>query len=207
MTFTKKSTQTTEVVLGTAVNNLRKASTELTSAVEVVNKLADTAENLSGQIAEREGKIKELDTEFAERKRQAQVTLELDIKSMEQTAVDSILNRQGKISVLKAEYDGTITALNTLKSEMQKEIAKETAIVTNRLTKEFETEKKLAQSQFDGQQAQTKAELSQKEQQIAFLSEQVNMWKKALDDERQAGVERAKAGAIGSINLGGNQGR
>ena len=197
----KKSTPTTEAIVGAAAINLKKAISEVNSALESATKLADISESLSLQIAEKESKIEELTIEFSEKKRQAIVNLDLEVKAAQDAAATKILESQGKIAVVKVDFEALVTKSAQADALVKSEVAKAEAILSSALKKNYETESRIASSAHQAETAQIKAELTQKDAQIKFLNEQVTLWKGGLDDERKAGVERAKASSVGAINV------
>src|SRR5688572_12791798 len=107
----KKGTAQTEVVIGTAAANIKKSLSDLSMAVKAVEDLGEKAENYQGIIAEREERIKALDTQFAETKRQKQVELDLKVKEDERSVVSNVLSKQGLLAVDSKEFTDMRSAL------------------------------------------------------------------------------------------------
>jgi len=205
MAFTKKASSNTEVIIGQAANKLNKGLAELKETAQTLIQLSEKSEELTAKIATSEEKIKDLDIEFAEKKRQKEVELSISMKENAQKQVEAILSAEGKVAVVEKDYENLQNSFLQLKSDLQKEISKEVAIVTSKLKAENEQLERLTKAEYEAQQAKVQAELSMKDQQIKFLETQVENWKDALDEERKAGVERAKSSAIGTLNLAGNK--
>lgn len=200
----KKGNQATEVIIGAAAANIRKSINELGNAIKTVESLGDKAEEMQGLIAQREDRIKELDVTFAETKRQKQVELDLKVKEDEQAVVSSVLSKNNMVAVPQTELDNLRNDLRKATSEMQAEVSKAVNAATSAMAKEHKAASELIASQNETKEAANKAMLDTLKAQNAFLEQQVEMWKNALDAERQAGVERAKASAVGTINVGAN---
>lgn len=199
-----KGSLTSEVVIGRAGSKLKSAVEGLRAAVGEINSLSERAEELQAVIGKREEQIANLDTEYSEKKRAADANLEIEVKKAKRVVVDTFMDNQGLIAVDAEEYQSKLSRLaeieKNFKADLDKEVAKEKAILTAR----FEADKKLAEATHSANVAAVNAELNQKNAQIEFLNEQVKGWKDALDSERNASVERAKASAIGSVNIGGS---
>lgn len=201
---TKKGNSQTELIIGSAVNEFKKVIANVENATKKVGELAAEAEKQQGIIAQREDQIKELDVQFAEAKRQKEVQMSVELKENEKKTVDEILARQGLVAISKTEHEKLTTDAAKIKAEVEAESKKELAIVTNSMKSKHENEMALAKAEFEKTQATTAADLANSAKQIAFLNEQVGMWKGALDAERTASVERAKASAIGTVSINGN---
>ena len=198
----KKGTQATEVIIGSAALNIRKSLTALSDAVKTVESLGDKAEEMQGLIAQREDRIKELDVMFAETKRQKTVELDLKVKEDEQKVVNDVLAKNNLVAIPQAELDNIKANLTKATSEMNSEIQKAVGAATSSLKKDHESAVALTAAENKAKEAANTAMLATTESKLKFLEEQVEMWKSALDAERQAGVERAKASSVGSINVG-----
>lgn len=198
----KKGTQATEVIIGSAALNIRKSLAALGDAVKTVESLGDKAEEMQGLIAQREDRIKELDVTFAETKRQKQVELDLKVKEDEQKVVNDVLAKNSLVAIPQAELDNIKANLTKATSEMNSEIQKAVGAATASLKKDHEAAVALTAAENRTKEAANTAMLATTESKLKFLEEQVEMWKGALDAERQAGVERSKASSIGVLNVG-----
>jgi hypothetical protein len=198
----KKGSANTEVVIGSAAQLIKKSVDGLRTAVETVNKLGEQAENYQGLIAQKEARVAELDIEYKEKRRAAEVELEVSIKQDETKVVAAILERQGKIAISQEELVDLRNKSSKGEAEVKAEIQKAVGEVTGRLTKQHESELKLKEAEVKATAAESVAKIQNLEMQVSFLKDQVDSWKNALDAERSASVERSKANAVGSINLG-----
>ena len=199
----KKGTVNTEAIIGSATNNLKKVVEEISKATSTIEQLVETSETLSAQIADKEIRIDELGVTYSEKKRQADVSFKLDVEADKEKVVLEILSNTGRIAIKQAEYTELVTKLNSAEATLKSEVAKAEAIVASRLKREYDVEKQLAESKHVAATAEMQAELKQKNAEIVNLTTSVAAWQKALDSERQAGIERAKAGAVGTINVSG----
>ncbi len=78
---------------------------------------------------------------------------------------------------------------------------KEVATVAATLKSQYENEIKLIHSENKAIAAENAAKIGTLATQNEFLQEQVTKLYAQLDAERSAGIERAKAGSVGSINV------
>jgi len=199
----KKGTAASEVIIGAAAAEIKKSITALGAAMGKVEDLANKAEEAQAIIAQREDKIKELDTEFSEKRRQKTVELEVELKANERKVVDGILDRQGLVAVDKADYSKLEADADKVNRDIKSEVSSAVAAATGAMKKEHDNATALLNSQNETKEAKAKAELETLQSKNEFLVQQVDMWKNALDAERAAGVQRAQAASIGAVNING----
>jgi hypothetical protein len=87
-------------------------------------------------------------------------------------------------------------------TKMDANIQKAVNAATGAMQKEHNNATALAKMEFEKKEAENTAKITQLTEQVKFLQEQVGYWKKALEDEREAGVKRAQASSIGTLNVG-----
>lgn len=203
----KKVTASTEVVMGAAASKLNKALEALRGGYEQLTSFADTLESLQLQIANSEARLTELTEEYKERKRQADVDLQLSIKADAQVAVVNILDGMGKHAVDKEETNRLVKELTDLKNnfdaKVSAEVKKATAIFENQLKNKEE----MMVLKFNADQANNTSEIKSLKVQLESATKQASDWKEALDKEREAGVQRQKAGAIQNLNIPTSNGK
>ncbi len=201
-TPTKKSSATTELVLGQAAQQINKAVAELASATSTLNELTKTSEDLTLQVANKEEQIASLDIQYAEKARQAEVDLELTMKSNVEKVVTTYLNENGKVAVTKTEWNGLTKELTDTKANAEAETKKQVAIVSSTLKSQYENDIRFLQSENKAVAAENASKIGTLGEKNKFLEDQVTKLYGQLDAERSASIERAKAGSIGSINVG-----
>jgi hypothetical protein len=197
----RKASVTTEVVLGKAAQQIAKAVSELNAATESVNQLASKTEDLTLQVANKEEAIAALEVEYNERKRQSEVDLELTMRSSAEKLVNEHLTSNGYVSISANELNSLRSELEQTKSTTEAQIKKEVATVASTLKSQYENEIKLIQSENKAISAENAAKIGTLATQNKFLEDQVTKLYLQLDAERAAGIERAKAGSVGSINV------
>jgi hypothetical protein len=199
---TKKASVSTEIVLGQAAQQISKAVSELNAATETVNKLATQAEDLTLQVANKEAQISELDVQYAEKARQAEVDFNLNVKANQDRVVNDVLRSNGMESISSAELKALRQELADTKAGAEAETKKQVAIVSSTLKAQFDNDLRFIQSENKAIAAENASKIGVLAEKNKFLEEQVTKLYTQLDSERQAGIERAKAGSIGNITVG-----
>lgn len=202
---TKKvaGTKNTEVMLGKAAAGIAASYKGLQTFMNEFANIEQRIPECTLEISNLEDQIGGLKTELENTKNQNKLELELQFKADKASFVTTYLMENNLVSISKTELDKLKTDLMKATTEQDKAVAAAVAANTNSLTAKFNSEKAIAEMQHKTNEATNLAKIEQMEDKITFLGEQVELWKGALDDERKAGVERAKAGAIGTLNLNG----
>jgi hypothetical protein len=198
---TTKRTATTELVLGQAAQQITKAVTELNAATKSVNELAIAAEALTLQVANKEEAIAALEVEYAERKRQADVDLDLSMKANTERVVTTYLSTTAKVAISSTEYTALQKELTDVKSNTEKTINAQVAAITTTQKAQYENDIRFLQSENKAIAAENASKIGVLTDKNKFLEDQVTKLYLQLDAERAAGIERAKAGSVGSINV------
>lgn len=201
-TAPSKKSATTEIVLGQAAQNITKAVHELKAATEAVGKLSTLGEELTLLVANKEEAIAALDVQYAEKARQADVDLELSMKANTERVVTSYLTETGKIAIAKSEYTALQKELTDTKAGADAETKKQVAQVSHTLKSQYENDIRFIHSENKALAADHASKIGVLAEKNKFLEEQVSKLFTQLDAERAAGTERAKAGSVGSINVG-----
>lgn len=199
---TKKATASTELVLGQAAQQITKAVNELVLATGTISKLSEQAEELTLLVANKEEAIALLDVQFNEKERQLSVDLDLSFKSNTDRVVTEYLKSTGKVSIQSVELDSLRQELHDVKSNINDQIKREVNSVVSGVKSDYENSIKLLHSENKAIAAENSSKIIVLAEKNKFLEEQTVRLYAQLDLERQAGIERAKAGAVGSINIG-----
>ncbi len=198
----KKTSATTELVLGQAAQNITKAVAELKTATESVNKLGALGEELTLLVANKEAEIEALDVQYAEKARQAGVDLELSMKANTEKVVVEWLKSTGKVAILSNDLTSLQKELTETKAGAEADTKKQVAQVAGTLKAQYENDIRFIQSENKAIAAENASKIGVAAEQNKFLEAQVTKLYLQLDAERAAGIERAKAGSVGSINVG-----
>lgn len=198
----KKASTSTEIVLGQAAQQIAKGVSELKSASETISQLVKASEDLSLQVANKETQIADLDIQFGEKARQKEVELDLNFKASQDRVVTNYLTENGKVAISKTDLANLQKELADTKANAEAVTKKEVAIVASTLKSQYENEIKLIQSENNTKSVENASKIGTLTEKAAFLETQVAKLYQQLDAERAAGIERAKAGSVGSINVG-----
>jgi hypothetical protein len=204
----KKGTKTTELIIGAAANKLSTAVLQMNTAIGEVTKLQQLAQDNTIIIVDLEDKIGALKQELENQMAQNKLNLELAFKSNKALFAAEWMSENNLASISTFELHNLKVDLENATSKMEDTVKREVGIITSRMKSEHENEKKVLMLEHEKKEANNLAELNQLRTQVTMWKEQADMWQKALDAERQAGIERAKASSIGTLNIGGTtQGR
>ena len=201
VTSNKKASVSTELVLGQAAQQITKAVAEMAAASATLTKLTAQADDLTLLVANKEDQIAALEVEFAEKARQAKVNLEVSMKANTDSVVNTYLSENGKVAITKTELTNLNKELTDIKASAEAETKKQVAIVTNTLSTQYANDKRFVEAENKALAAETTAKLNALIQNEKNLQAQVENLFEQLNAERNAGIERAKAGSIGTINV------
>jgi len=201
-----KKSVSAEIVMGKAAIDLNKAVAEAMKATEGLGTLVSQSEDLTLTISNQEAQIEELDIQFAEKERQLQLDLELKMKGSAEKTVQEYLASNKQRSISLQEYQEMSEKIAGAEALLAKTVSAEIAKVRNEETARFNNEKKLLEAQHAATEAKNNASISVMEEKVKFLEQQNENLLDQINQERQASIERAKAGSIGNINLGGTNG-
>lgn len=197
----KKGTAKTETMIGQSLSRLNQATKSLGAATQEWTKLTEFGENLSAQIAEREDRIKSLDTDFKERKRQFEVQLDLDKRENINAIVTTFLAAQSQTAIEIEELTALREELTTLKTNQEKLVNAEVGKAKGILVASHNADIAIREAQYQQKEAENKATINSLNNQVVTLTKELTDWKAQLNDERKASTERARANSVGAINI------
>lgn len=205
--FKKKASVGSEVVLGSGVAELKKVATGITNAVATFNTLPEMLENMQIEIAAKEDRIAQLETEYVEKERQLSVSLNLKVKENEEAVVNKALEAAGKVGVLKAVWDATQQNLADYKEQFETRLKEGVDSASRGIAATYANKEKVTEAEYKAKEAENIAKITTLQGQITFLEGQVKQLLETMDKERAATVERAKAASVGAINFGTGYGK
>lgn len=197
--------KTTEVIIGSAASKLQIASKALSDAVKEAQSINTLVEEGTLKVVNIESEISELKTKFNQEKSKLEFDLDLAYKTKETELVSSFLSRQGLVSIKSSDLQAIKVELDSKTKEFDTKVNAEIGKTRAILVKDHENDTKILKLEHQNKESANTARITQLEEQNKFLLEQVESWKKSLDSERTAGIERSKANAIGTLNLGTNK--
>ncbi len=199
---TKKTSVSTELVFGQAAQQINKAVTELGNATSTITQLVSQGEELTLQISNKEAQIADLEVQYAEKSRQAEVDFNLNIKTNQEKVVNEILRSNDMEAIKSSELKALRQELETIKASADVTIKKQVADATNAIRSQFENDLRFIQSENKAVAAENASKIGTLTEKNKFLEDQVTKLYNQLDAERAAGIERAKASAVGQITVG-----
>lgn len=188
-----------EIIIGGAASALGTATAVITG---MLGDLKGTVEDLGLKIDEKTKTLADLNVQYTEKERQLTVQLDLNMKEKGLKAATEILAFNQMTGIPTAELDKLRNDHAALQRDYKAEVEKVTAGIRADEKGKWEQEKKLLEAQHAQSQAENTATINANKTTIAGLEAQVKMLIEQLNEERKAGIERAKAGAIGAINVG-----
>jgi hypothetical protein len=200
--------KTTEIIVGTAAMKLGTALTGISAAMTEVAKLGETAQKMTLEVTDLEDKIGGLKQDLENKKSQNKIDLQQAYDSDKKAFVETYCKAEGVILVEDAEYKNLQAELETVTKGMEQKIAQEVGKAVGIEKANSANALKIATLENEKKEAGNTAEITQLKAQNKFLEDQVNHWKTMLDNQMKAETERAKYGAINTLNVGGTtQGR
>ena len=136
-TTAKKSSASTEIVLGQAAQQITKAVAELNNATSTINQLTGKAEELTLLVANKEEAIKALEVEFTEKERQLKVDLDLSFKANTDRVVNEYLTSVNQVSISGTELKTLRAELEEAKTSGEAQIKREISTVVSTLKTQY----------------------------------------------------------------------
>lgn len=203
----KKGNKTTEIIVGAAAMKLEGAVKGILAAVDEVTKLEVKAQETTLKVVDLEDKVGGLEQDLQNKIAQNKIEIKNQYETDKETFVSEYLHENNMTMVETPEFDRLSTLVRDAAQNEAAAVSKAVNAATGALKSAHESEKKVMELEYKTKEANNIAEMQQLKNQAKFMEEQVAHWKGALDDERKAGVERAKAASIGTLNVGASNGR
>lgn len=198
----------TELVIGAAAQKLETAVKAIADAANTASKLQDTVQTATLQVVNLEDRIGGLEQEYKNKEAQAKISLQQAFDSNREGFVKSFLSEKGLTSLPGSELTELQAKLEKATKDVSQTVAAAVGAATGAMKITHENELKIKDLTNQTTAAENTARIKQLEEQNKFLTEQVQSWKDSLTAERAAGIERAKSGAINTLNVGtGNASR
>lgn len=191
-------------ILGQGASLFSKAIASINDAVSKLDGLEEKAANLTLIIADRESRVEALEADFnlasdalnksyEEKEREYKVNFDLKVKANEKGFVDNWLSTNGLVTTTQVYLDSLQEQYDNLKSNYADDVHKEVGKALGIAESKHKSELTIKDKEFAAKEADNNAKLAVAAEKISFLEGQVNYWKEQLNEERKAGIERAKA--------------
>lgn len=200
---TVKGNKQTEVVIGQAAAKLAAGVKAFKDASEVVTKLEERVNTATLEATNLETKISDLKQDFDNKANQQKIELQQQYETNRLGFITSYTTEKGLTLVPSTEYHKLQNDLNAARTDVESQIVAAVGKAVGIEKSNGANALRVAQLEHEKKEASNIAEINQLKGQVEFLKEQANMWKTALDSEREAGVKRAQASAVGTISVSG----
>ena len=191
----------TESIIGSAARSLSQSLDKLHEVTKALSNIDDVVNDKVLRIGTLEDTLEELQVKVRQKTEQNRIELQNQYDADAAAFTARFLTSKNLTAVDTAEY----TKLNTQLQEavLTKDRAVEEAVASAVKTEQEKarTAESLLNAEHARKEADNKAQITQLLSQVDFLTKQVDLWKTALDSERAASIERAKASSVGSINV------
>lgn len=198
----KKGNKTTELIIGAAAAKVEAAVKSLMNVAPEVEKLQTTIHQSTLEVVNLEDKIGGLKQDYQNKVAQNKIEIEQQFTADQKSFVDTWMKNNGMTCLPANDLNKMRTDLTEATQNVDKTVASAVNAATSAMKKDHDNATAMAKLEFEKKEADNKAAITQLTEKVKFLEEQVGYWKEALEEERKAGVERAKASSIGTLNVG-----
>jgi len=202
MATAKTKSDNTDVVISSAAAALVKATANIQEAFKSVDSLTETAENLTRDIASKRAEIESLTEVYQTKYRQSEVDFNLKLAEKKDVTVNEYLKSVGKEAVDTSIYKALQNELTKVVQERDAEVKRAVGIEQNRLLREYSAEKNLLISQNETATAKQLAQIESLVERNGALNNEIAKLFREIEAQRNLTAEVAKAGSVGSINVG-----
>jgi len=198
--------RTTELIIGSAANKMLSASTSFESMLgafdKMKNEFQETIDSKTLEVVTLESKIEDLKQDLLNKKTQNEIEIKNHYDATKKTFVENWLKENGYTMIYSNELAALKKDLADTKADVANQIKTAVTANTELLNNSHQNEISTLKLTHEKEEADNKAKIGLMNEKIVFLGEQVDSWKKALNDEREAGVKRAQASQIQNLNVG-----
>lgn len=194
-------TKTSEQIIGTAASKLSAASKSALDAFKQVEKLEEACEKATLKLTDTEQKIAALEVEYDQKLDQQKFKLDMEYKTNQASFANKYLSDNQLTAIKTGDLQTLQASLTTLKSEFDQKLNAEVGKAKGMMERDYQSKIDLKVAEFNTTQAQNAAQIESLKSQLAASITNADQWRKALEEEREAGVKRAQASSIGAVNL------
>lgn len=195
----------TKTQLSSGLTKIKSGIDRSTSSLETVFKsfadLKNGLDNLIDDVSSKQLELNQLEEKYKILYRNKKIELDLSFREEEEKIIKNWAKNNKKEIVNADEYQKTLSDFSSLSESVEGMLAKKEEEVTTNLHNYFKSKMDLISSEHNANVAQITAELNSLKVVNESLTSQVDRLYKQLEAERAAGIERAKASSIGSVNL------
>lgn len=200
--------KTTEIIVGTAASKLATAVAGFKAVIEQVGGLEELAGQGILKVSDLEDKIGGLEQDLKNKTAQNKIDLQQQYDTDKEVFVQKYCNENGMTTVKTEEYEELKDSLEEATTNMEANIAKEVGKAVGIEKNNSANALKVAELEAKAKDATNVATIAQLKEQVTFLTSQCKILNESLTAEREAGIKRAQAASISTLNIGGTtQGR
>lgn len=201
-------TKTTELILGAGAAKIVAAVKSLKETIIVVDQLQEKIDNGVLEVMNLEDKVGALQQKLKNDTEQNRLEIQQAYKNDEKSFVDKWLQGQSMTAILTTDLTKLKDDLSAATTKMQDTVNAEVGKAKAIEKANSENAIKIANLEHEKKEASNTAEIAQLKAQIKFLESQLQNATDLLKKQMEQETERAKHGAINTLNVGGTtQGR
>ncbi|WP_395000476.1 hypothetical protein [Acinetobacter sp.] len=193
--------QSLKVAAEQAVVKITKANEDLNKTLSALGAGATAQQDLINQIAQKEADLGQLEVQFNEKQRAAEVKFDLDLKARQAQIVTEVLASQGKTVIDTEVLNKLRTDYQTLTTNYRVELEKE----VNEVKRSAEAGKAAAirtkELELQVASAEQKAQITSLNEKNTLLAQQVDDYKVQIAEDREARVQEAQARGNAVVNV------
>jgi hypothetical protein len=135
------------------------------------------------------------------------VNIDLEFQANRAEAAKKYADENGLVLLGQSEVERQAVALANLTTDFDKKVEEEVSRATQQSSIKHSYELKATKQEYETKEAGNLARITSLEEQLTAARQTITDLRADIDKNRQAEVERAKAGSIQNLNVGGQQAR
>ena len=176
-----------------ANDKLVKIAADVTKVVELLNTSVSEHQDLTYKIADAKLELDKIELDIKEKRRVAELDLDLELKANSLKKANEILTAQGFSSVKSDEYSKLVSDHTDLKLTFNEKVTAETAKAEKAAQASAAIQIRQKEMELQVKEAANVAAITSLTKENQILQTQAATYLQQLNDERKARIEEAKA--------------
>ena len=193
--------QSLKVAAEQAVVKITKANEDLNKTLAALGAGASAQQELINQIAQREADLNQLNVQFNEKQRAAEVKFDLDLKARQAQIVTEVLASQGKTVIDTEALNKLRTDYQALTANYRTELDKEVTEVKRAAAASTAAQIRTKELELQASSAAQAAQITSLTEKNTLLQQQVADYKAQIAEDREARVQEAQARGNAVVNV------
>lgn len=193
--------QSLKVAAEQAVVKITKANEDLNKTLAALGAGASAQQELINQIAQREADLNQLNVQFNEKQRAAEVKFDLDLKARQAQIVTEVLASQGKTVIDTEALNKLRTDYQALTANYRTELDKEVTEVKRAAAASTAAQIRTKELELQASSASQAAQITSLTEKNTLLQQQVADYKAQIAEDREARVQEAQARGNAVVNV------